>query len=329
MIPTNLITGFLGVGKTTLIRAMLRAKPVHLRWAIIVNEFGEVPIDGALLSEDAPDEVSIREIDGGCVCCTTAPFFHAALYMLLRDEKPDRVLIETTGLGHPARMLDALRMPSYADKIHLGPTICVVAPSDFAEREFRAGPVFLDQMHLADVLVLNKCDEASPELQAEFLQWGQALDPPKLLVTTTQQGQFNLAWLNLEGAAVRTALFPEAHAHHHVNDNAVSLRPPPKPGNPLCLPSEGQGQRACGWIFATGDVFDTTKLIAYLDGLDGVTRLKGLFHTENEWISVNRAGAKATITPTNYRRDSRVEIFEGTMPLDWSTIEAGLKRCLR
>ena len=101
-IPTNLITGFLGVGKTTAVIDLLSRKPPGSRWAVLVNEYGEVAIDGALIEGSGPDGVTVREVGGGCVCCASAPYLPVALHFLLLDAKPERLIIETTGLGHPA-----------------------------------------------------------------------------------------------------------------------------------------------------------------------------------------------------------------------------------
>ena len=83
LVPTNLISGFLGVGKTTAIRHLLANKPANERWAVLVNEFGEIGIDGATLASD--DGVDIREVAGGCVCCTSGPMLRVALTRLLRQ----------------------------------------------------------------------------------------------------------------------------------------------------------------------------------------------------------------------------------------------------
>src|SRR5439155_17823698 len=77
-IPTNLITGFLGVGKTTAVIDLLKGKERGSRWAVLVNEYGDVSIDGALIEGESPDGVSVREVGGGCVCCASAPYLPVA-----------------------------------------------------------------------------------------------------------------------------------------------------------------------------------------------------------------------------------------------------------
>ena len=109
-IPTNVITGFLGVGKTTAILNLLKQKPDDERWAVLVNEFGEVGIDGSLLhGKDRVEQgIYIKEVPGGCMCCAAGLSMHIALNMLIAHAKPHRLIIEPTGLGHPKEVLDIL-----------------------------------------------------------------------------------------------------------------------------------------------------------------------------------------------------------------------------
>ena len=114
-IPTNIITGFLGVGKTSSILNLLKQKPDSERWAILVNEFGEIGIDGSLLEGQYKQNqgVFIREVPGGCMCCTAGLPMQMALNLLLAHAKPNRLLIEPTGLGHPVEVLQTLSENHY------------------------------------------------------------------------------------------------------------------------------------------------------------------------------------------------------------------------
>ncbi len=342
-IPVNLVTGFLGVGKTTAVIDLLKNKAAGSRWAVLVNEYGDVSIDGAMIEGSGPDGVSVREVGGGCVCCATAPYLPVALHFLLLDAKPDRLIIETTGLGHPARLLDMLRM-NYADRLEVRATLGIVDPADFAKPEMRENPIFVDQIQLSDVVVMNKLDTATPELVAEFQKWANGLFPPKLLIAGTTHGHLDPAWLDLTANDERLPLFPEAHAHVH-QDEPVTLglasggRESPvqqheekkqgvyTSGSPKRYPSPpGVRPACCGWIFDAADVFDENRLLALLTSARGVSRLKGVFHLLDEWEIVNRAGTAVSIAPTAYRRDSRLEVFSDT--LDWNDFERELLQCL-
>lgn len=320
-IPTNVVTGFLGVGKTTAILDLLARKDDGERWAVLVNEYGEVSIDGALLEGAGGEGITVRDVSGGCICCATAPYLQVALHLLLMEAKPHRLIVETTGLGHPGRLLDTLRS-SYADRLDLRATVTVVSPDDFATPGMLENPVFREQVDLADVLVLNKLDRADDAIVREFQTWANAIYPPKLLIAATQSGRLEREWLDLGGSAFALSM---------------AMDEPPSPSEPVARrePVSGQPLRfisqsappACGWIFSPREVFHEMRLLRFLGELTGTNRLKGVFRVEDDWIAINRVGTSTTVTPTHYRRDSRVEIF-AELGVDWNEIEGELLSCL-
>ena len=170
MTKTNLITGFLGSGKTTSILHLLANKDPAEKWAVLVNEFGEVGIDGALLSESG---AMIKEIPGGCMCCVNGLPMQVGLNTLLRQGKPDRLLIEPTGLGHPKQILDLLTAPVYEPWIDLRATLCLLDPRLLLDEKAVANENFRDQLASADVIVANKEDRATAESQAALEAWWQ------------------------------------------------------------------------------------------------------------------------------------------------------------
>ncbi len=124
-VPTNIITGFLGVGKTSAILNLMANKPENERWAVLVNEFGEIGVDGSLVQGQQSEEqqVFIREVPGGCMCCAAGLPMQIALNQLLNEAKPDRLLIEPTGTVVPERsaasVVDRSLSPSaFATKEH-------------------------------------------------------------------------------------------------------------------------------------------------------------------------------------------------------------------
>jgi G3E family GTPase len=142
MIPVNIITGVLGVGKTTAIRHLLSQRPPNEKWAVVVNEFGALGIDGALLDTAAgiadadvagtsttgggDGGVVVREVAGGCLCCAVAAPFTVAVTQVLRRAKPDRLLIEPSGMGHPGGLFDALSGEFLRGALELRATIALV-----------------------------------------------------------------------------------------------------------------------------------------------------------------------------------------------------------
>lgn len=342
MIPTNLITGFLGVGKTTAIRDLALRRPQHERWAILVNEYGEVGLDQALIEGREDAELVVSEIDGGCFCCAMEQPLDWTINALVRQTNPDRLIIEPTGLGHPARVLDHLRAPQFRDMLDVRTTICLADPRDYENPRIGKSPVFQDQLHLADIVVINKIDVVEPAVVEQFREWAKSLFPPKLLVTTTLQGRLELDWLDWRVNEIRTPLFPEAHPKPVVDLDdpfaaplaVVSLETIPaatrqiEPGQPHRFPASSEPSDRCGWIFSPTDVFRRDALLDMLGGGFSVRRIKGVFHVDEDWIAFNRVGFEMSVEATAYRRDSRVEVILDHPSRRWDEFQYELLKCL-
>ena len=149
-VPTNIITGFLGVGKTSAILHLLKQKPSNECWAVLVNEFGEIGVDGSLIKGQLNKEQSvfIREVPGGCMCCASGLPMQIALNQLLNEAKPDRLLIEPTGLGHPVEVLQVLSNQYYKDILNLQKTITLVDARNLSDSRYTEHEAFNQQQKL-------------------------------------------------------------------------------------------------------------------------------------------------------------------------------------
>lgn len=181
-VPCTVITGFLGAGKTTLIRNLLEQSQGK-RLAIIVNEFGDVGIDGEILKscgiEDCPDD-NIVELANGCICCTVADDFVPALDQILGlEQKVDHILIETSGLALPKPLIQAFQWPAIKGRVTVDGVVAVVDGPALAQGRVAADhdalaaqraadetldhddpieEVFEDQVACADLIILSKSD---------------------------------------------------------------------------------------------------------------------------------------------------------------------------
>jgi cobalamin biosynthesis protein CobW len=186
-LPVTVITGFLGAGKTTLIRHLIQ-NPQGKRLAVVVNEFGDVGVDGEILKScaipDCPAE-NIMELSNGCICCTVADDFIPTIEALMALEpRPDHILIETSGLALPKPLLKAFDWPDIRSKITVDGVIALadaeaVADGRFApnvaavdaqreaddslDHETPLSEVFEDQISCADIILLTKTDLAGAD----------------------------------------------------------------------------------------------------------------------------------------------------------------------
>ncbi|HKY95576.1 MAG TPA: cobalamin biosynthesis protein CobW, partial [Kiloniellales bacterium] len=185
-IPATVITGFLGAGKTTLVRHLLENARGR-RIAVVVNEFGSLGIDGELLKScgiAGCEEDAIIELANGCICCTVADDFLPTMEALLaRPQPPEHVVIETSGLALPKPLLKAFDWPSVRSRMTVDGVIAVIDGPAVAEGRFADDPeavsaqraaapsldhdnplaeVFEDQLAAADLVILNKMDLLDP-----------------------------------------------------------------------------------------------------------------------------------------------------------------------
>ena len=243
--PVTIITGFLGAGKTTLIRHLLQ-NPQGKRLAIIVNEFGDVGVDGSILKscsdENCPED-AIIELTNGCLCCTVADDFVPTIEALLaRSPKPDHIIIETSGLALPKPLLKAFDWPDLKARITVDGVIAVADAEAVADGRFAPDPaamaaqaagdtsvdhdtplgeVFEDQVACADIVILNKSDLVDADGLARAKATVLAEAPRKIPVIETSEGRVDHRVLLGLGAAAENDLAsrPSHHEMHEEHDH--------------------------------------------------------------------------------------------------------------
>ncbi|HDR28883.1 cobalamin biosynthesis protein CobW [Rhodovulum sp.] len=225
-LPVTVITGFLGSGKTTLIRHLMQTAGGK-RLAVVVNEFGDVGVDGEILKScaipDCPAE-NIVELANGCICCTVADDFIPTIEALMAmDPRPDHILIETSGLALPKPLLKAFDWPDIRSRITVDGVIAVAdaeavaagrfapnvaavdaqrAADDSIDHETPLSEVFEDQISCADIVLLTKPDLAGPEGVATARAVIEAEAPRRLPIVEVAEGVVDpRVILGLEAAA--------------------------------------------------------------------------------------------------------------------------------
>lgn len=294
--PLHIITGFLGAGKTTAILNILQMLPDGERAAVVVNERGEVSLDGPVMAESRPG-LDIREVSGGCICCTAGAAMDKALNELLDLVKPDRLLVEPSGVAKSGDLTDMIWGSKVGLRLEMRPIIGLVDPKRFLNKQIMNMPLYRDQVETADILVANRCDLADELEIAEFEKRAGELFPPKAAVLTTTYGRLEPWVLEPLDPAARPARPPRG----------LDLSP---------MPTGHQLFEELGLVWGPGTVFSLSRLgermeqwarLAEPGGRGGIERFKGIFHTDEGWRLLEIAAGRAEMRDTQYRKDSRCQ----------------------
>lgn len=242
-IPATVVTGFLGAGKTTLIRHMLENSEGK-RIALIINEFGDLGVDGDILKgcgDETCTEDDIMELSNGCICCTVAEDFIPTMQKLIdRDEAPDHIVIETSGLALPQPLVRAFNWPEISTRVTVDGVVTVVDGKAVAEGRFAhnvdavdaqrkldenldhetpLSELFVDQVSCADMIVVNKSDLLGTD-EADALV-GQLRDDSRdgVQVIKATMGALPVDVLLGQGIGAETDLESRHEVHHHHHDD--------------------------------------------------------------------------------------------------------------
>ncbi|MEM6762384.1 MAG: cobalamin biosynthesis protein CobW, partial [Pseudomonadota bacterium] len=234
-VPVTIVTGFLGAGKTTLIKRLIEdAKGT--RFGLVVNEFGDMGFDGQMLSGcmDPACDGGVVELTNGCLCCTVADDFVPALETLLgREDRPDRIIIETSGLALPQPLIAAFAWPTVKPRVTVDAVVTVVDVPAVAEGRFAHDPaaveaerradealdhdspleeLFHDQVKAADIVVLSKTDSVEAPMVDGVRSEVAALMRPGVSAVDGASPQ-------VFGVGAAAEMDPAARDGHHTHDN--------------------------------------------------------------------------------------------------------------
>ncbi|GIU28673.1 GTP-binding protein [Shewanella schlegeliana] len=361
IIPTNVITGFLGVGKTSLIKTLLQHKPEGEVWAVLVNEFGEIGIDAGLL-DTGSDQVQIKEVAGGCMCCAAGLPMQVAINQLIAKAKPDRLLIEPTGLGHPKEVLKVLTQPHYRQVLAMKACVTLVDARKLDDKRYTEHEIFNQQLQVADLVLASKVDSYQVSLMTrltDYLELVNGADRQAVTVKPWSLKQAEelspsiLALLDLPHKGVTSI------SANRAKDSVSGVEPKIMAASAKSIQqprlidlnysplfseqdtgsassqyiefdqcglqrktNQGDGFYSCGWVFEPSYEFDFDQLLTLVTGLD-VVRLKAVMITEEGIAGFNRVDSELSIVELDDAMDSRIELLSMS-PIDIETVEAAL-----
>ena len=224
MTQIDIISGFLGAGKTTFIQKLLQEALKGENVVLIENEFGEIGIDSGFLKNSG---IEIREMNQGCICCSLVGDFETSLKEVIEKYQPDRILIEPSGVGKLSDILSAVKTVSANLPVHLDGAVTVVDASKAKLYNKNFGEFFDDQIRFATTVVLSRTDIAKEEKVEEAVAIVRKVNPKANLITTPIQElsgrklleiigkEENLEEALLEEVREKAAHHPDHHHHHH------------------------------------------------------------------------------------------------------------------
>ena len=243
-IPATIITGFLGAGKTTLIRHMLQNAQGR-RIALIINEFGDLGVDGDILKgcgDETCREEDVMELSNGCICCTVADDFIPTMEKLLaREDRPDHIVIETSGLALPQPLVRAFNWPGISTQVTVDGVVTVVDGKAVTEGRFAhsvaavdaqrqldenldhetpLSELFEDQIACADMIVVNKTDLLEGAEAEALVGTLRESSRSGVQVVTTSMGNLPVDVLLGQGIGAESDLDSRHELHHHHHDHS-------------------------------------------------------------------------------------------------------------
>ena len=229
MTKIDIVSGFLGAGKTTLIKKLLADALVGTRVVLIENEFGEIGIDGGFLKESG---IEIREMNSGCICCSLVGDFGTSLREVMDNYAPERILIEPSGVGKLSDVMKAIEDASEGADMQLGSTVAVVDATKCKLYIKNFGEFFVNQIEYAGTIILTRTDKASDQKIAECVEILREHNPKATIITTpiaeldgrqileTMEGKSDLqAEILAEVMRGQHDDDEDEHEHHHHHDD--------------------------------------------------------------------------------------------------------------
>lgn len=320
-VPTHIISGFLGAGKTTLLQHLLTQKPENETWAILMNEFGQIGVDQQLISQQ--QGYAVKELLGGCLCCSSQLPMQIALARLLTESKPDRLFIEPTGLGHPAQLLEQLTEPHWQSSLAMRALVIVVDGSRLHDEAWVKQNLYTDQLKAAQIVVLSHIDCMTAADRQAYMALKQEYEPYVQYWIEAENGQVDIQQLDIQQQALQRKIQPllkmqQAQPTHAPNAEIKQL--------PYHYIETAQGYTVAGWKLPKRWQFDFYDLLDVLCAQQDWVRIKGIFNTDQGWKSFNFNPKQFNYKSAEEGIDNRIEVITQSEQ-DWLAFETQLLAC--
>ncbi|MCQ2494035.1 MAG: CobW family GTP-binding protein [Lachnospiraceae bacterium] len=229
MTKIDVVSGFLGAGKTTLIKKLLSEALNGSKTVLIENEFGEIGIDGGFLEDSG---IEIKEMNAGCICCSLVGDFGTSLKEVIEKYQPERILIEPSGVGKLSDVLKAVDDTASTLDVQINSAVAVVDASKTKMYIKNFGEFFINQIEYAGTIILSRTDKANAEKIAEAVALIREHNAQATIITTPlAELDGNDILATIEGAdkiddlladmMEKAKSVPEHHHHHHYDENGV------------------------------------------------------------------------------------------------------------
>lgn len=320
-VKTQIVSGFLGAGKTTLLQKLLMQKPENEVWAVLMNEFGQIGVDQALLPQS--DGYEVKELLGGCLCCTGQLPMQIALSRLIQDKKPDRLFIEPTGLGHPAQLLEQLTEPHWDNQIDMRALVTVIDGSRLHDENWLKQDLLQDQLKAAQVVVVSHTDVMSDDDQIVLAQLKSEHITHVEVWLLAQHGNIKIEQIDRPHIGIERKIQPLLYTQKQIVGDQVL---PEIRQLPYHYIESSQGYTVAGWKFSKRWVFDFYDLLDVLCEQKKWVRIKAIFHTNQGWMSFNFNPDDLNYKSVEEGLDNRIEVIT-QQNRDWAELEASILNC--
>ena len=246
------------------------------------------------------------------MCCSAALPMQIALNQLLSKAKPDRLIIEPTGLGHPVEVLEVLKSEHYQNILDIQKIVTLVDARKVSDQRYTSHEIFNQQLSIADVIIANKQDLYAPDDKDQLEAYIASLSCPAKAIFYTEQGQIGTDLLEGETAAVGK----KQQHHHHTEERMLASEQDLPESGFLQAVNQGEGFNSIGWRFSPDKVFNRGALLGFFACLR-VERLKAVFITEAGIFSYNQTLDGLTEQELDECFESRIEIIADQIDSQW------------